>query len=68
MPDLGPESELSTISSFMVAAAEALIDLYQGHTGIACNSNVYHPVLQPQNLHGHRVVIEDIEDIDRKLF
>lgn len=68
MLNLGAKSELSGISSFTAAAAEALIDLYQGRAGIASNGYVHHPVAAPQTLDQHYVLVEEIKDINHKLF
>lgn len=62
----GPESELSDISSFTVAAAEALINLYHGHSAIATN-HFGHPANLSHTVISYPVSVEEVDDVDRKL-
>lgn len=62
-----PESELSSISSFTSAAAEALIDLYNGRGGIATN-HYGHLNHLPHGEIRYPVLVEEVEDVDRTWF
>lgn len=60
---LGPESELSNMSTFITATAEALIDLYHECRRIT-NSYTGHPSITPPNSIWHPVLVEEVDDVD----
>lgn len=62
-----PESEIGGITSFTVAAAEALINLYRGRDAITQNTCIGHSDHPPHTSICCAVLVEEIDDIDRML-